>query len=178
MPHDIFLYSLIFFGMLFEGDAVLFVSSFLVHRGVLDFWDVLSVALIGALVGDAMWYWIGTQLKEENFLSKWFHRITHPFDDQLQRSPFYAIFVSKFMYGFHHALLFRAGALRISKKKFFSSDLVATLFWMSVISMLAYGTSLSIHIVRHYVRVAELTAALVLILYILLEKKIARILKK
>ncbi len=81
------------------------------------------------------------------------------------------------MYGFHHAILIRAGALRIPKTKFVNTDLVATLCWVLLVGGLGYFSSVSFSLLRHYLRYAEFGVIFVVIAYFVLDKEITEFLK-
>ncbi len=49
----------VFFGMIFEGTTVIILSGVLCHMGILPCEKTLIVAILGAVVGDQAWYFIG-----------------------------------------------------------------------------------------------------------------------
>ncbi len=171
-------YIVLFFGMMIEGDTLLFLAAFLVRQGSFEFLPTLVTILSGVLLGDIGWYMLGKMLNQESFLGKWIHHLAHPFDEHMIQRPFRTIFISKFMYGFHHAMLMRAGALKVPKKQFAKIDLVATISWMAVIGGLGYFFSASLMLFKKYLRVAEVGLVVVLILYAVFEKTITAILKR
>jgi len=138
-------YLLFFLGMLVEGDAVLFTASFLGHQGIFEFPFVIVIGLAGALLGDSMWYFLGTKMNEHTpFFHKWLGRLSQPFDEHLKKNLLHTIFISKFTYGFHHALLARAGALGVSYKKFLMDDILATLPWFAIVTAIGFVSSASV----------------------------------
>ncbi len=59
----------VFFGMIVEGTTVIILSGVLCHMGVLPCQETIIVAILGAVVGDQMWFYIGKNYAEK-FLSK------------------------------------------------------------------------------------------------------------
>ena len=162
-------YLLFFLGMLIEGDAVLFSASFLAHQQFFEFPFVIFIGLAGALLGDSMWYFLGTKMNEHTPLfHKWLHRLSQPFDEHLKTRLFHTIFISKFTYGFHHALLARAGALRVPYKKFLKDDILATLPWFAIIVTLGFASSASFALIRNSLRSVQIGLVIGLILFFLI----------
>lgn len=150
-------YILVFFIMMFEGDAALFTAAFLTSQGYFDLWDMTFTALSGVLIGNILWYWAGWHLDYLSpFLSKWSERIGKPFDKHLLKRTFHTFFISKFTYGVHHALLLRAGALKMSLSTFIKNDLFATIIWFCIIWALGYTVGASFVYVKKYLKYAEI----------------------
>lgn len=162
-------YLLLFLGMIIEGDAVLFTSSFLAHQGFFEFPFVLVIGLAGALLGDSMWYFIGTKMNDHTPLfHKWLGRLSRPFDEHLQDRLLHTIFISKFTYGFHHALLARAGALRVPYRKFLKDDILATIPWFIIISVLGYVSSASVGVIGRSLRSVQILLLIAVVIFFVL----------
>lgn len=161
-------YLIIFLGMILEGETLLFITGFLTHGKLFDIGDVLLIAMSGVLIGDLFWYWLGKILDPASFLARRLEKIAVHFDRHLMARPFRTIFISKFAYGLNHALLLRAGALRIRTGDFIVSDFPAAILWVLAVGGLGYFSSASFFLVRHYLRFAELALLLGLIIFILI----------
>lgn len=162
-------YFLIFISLLIEGEFVLFTAAFLTHQGAFDIGDMFMVIISGVLAGDMLWYFAGTLLDGTNYWwQKWFNRFTKPFDRHLAESPFRTIFISKFTYGFHRAIIVKAGMLKIARSKFLKADIASAFLWIGIVGGLGYGASASFLLARRYLRLAEVGLILVLIIFFLL----------
>ena len=171
-------YILFFFGMMIEGDALLFMAAFLTHQGLFNPIIMPVVIFAGVLIGDLGWYFAGEYISNQNRLVGFFSRIAKQFDAHLVDRPFRTIFISKFMYGFHHAILMRAGTLKLDKKKFVDIDIAATICWMIIVGGLGYFSGFSFTIIRHYMRNAEYVVIGIVFVYFMLDKIFTEILKK
>ncbi len=60
---------IVFVGMIVEGTTVIILSGVLCHMGVLPCEQTIIVAILGAAVGDQMWFYIGRNYAQK-FLSK------------------------------------------------------------------------------------------------------------
>lgn len=172
-------YIVLFIGMVLEGDMVLFTAAFLMHQGVFDPGKALLTAFLGVIFGDLLWYTLGSKLKETDWrIARWAISIAKPFDEHLRTQPFHTIFMSKFAYGFHHAILMRAGALRIKIKRFLKDDIASTISWMFIIVMFGYFSSASFDLIKHYIRFAEIALFVGLLIFFIIWHYLAQRLKK
>ncbi len=162
-------YFLIFFGLALEGDFVLLVIAFLTHLGLFDLGDALIFGLTGLFIGDTAWLYLGKKL---DTLSPWVHRqvmrLTRPMERHILANPARAIFISKFTYGIHRAVIIRLGQNGLSLKEFLKADLPAGLLWFTLIFTLGYAASASLRLIRHYLHYTELGFLFVLILFFLI----------
>lgn len=150
-------YIVIFLGMIVEGDAFVFATAFLAHQGAFEPIPAFIVLLAGVLVGDVLWYEFGKRAKNSSFFFvRWANRMTAPFDAHLRERTFRTLLVSKFLYGFHHPTLMRAGNLGLSLENLMRKDLVATCGWIVVVGGLGYVFSASLALVKHYLHLTEI----------------------
>lgn len=168
-------YSLLFLGMLLEGDVVLLTAAFLTHQGILSFGPVAAIVLAGVLIGDAAWYLLGSYLHlAPRLLQRWVDRGARLVDSRLERRPFLTIFFSKFTYGFNHLVLVRAGMRRIRFAGFLWSDLVAGVLWAAIIGSLGFFLGAAFPLVKRVVRYTEIVLLLGLLAVLFVEHFIAR----
>lgn len=172
-------YAVTFFGMIIEGDVLLFTIAFLVRSGYIDFWDTAFFVVSGTLFGDMFWYWLGTKI---SYLPERLRfrivKVAQPFDRQLVSRPFWAIFITKFTYGLHHPILTRAGSQGLPLRKFLKIDIPASFAWMIVVSSLGYFTSYSIGLLSQYFRYVEIALVVVIVIFIFLSKGIVNLFTK
>jgi len=60
---------IVFVGMILEGTTVIILSGVLCHMGILPCDKTLIIAILGAIVGDQMWFYVGRNYAQQ-FLSK------------------------------------------------------------------------------------------------------------
>ncbi len=175
-------YILIFVGMMFEGDTVLFTAVFLAHQGYLSLFPAILAALWGMILGDNLWYTLGAKIRfgqKFPIVTQWAEKLAKPFDDHLRERPFRTIFLAKFTYGFNRAIITRAGMLNLKWKKLEESDILATLLWMSVVGAIAYFSSASLsYLLKDYLKYGEAALAVGIVLFIILERMISAQSKK
>lgn len=164
-------YGVVFLGMIVEGEATLFAAGALVSQGVLNIFILIPLAIIGVLIGDAGWFEIGRMLARRtgrlaNAVEHWSERIAAPFDKVLTERTFHTILVSKFTYGFHHALLIRGGYIGMSYAQFRRADIFSTLLWVPVITTLGYCSGGALAWVVQAFRSAEHAIFVILIWFV------------
>lgn len=165
--------------MLVEGDIVILLAGFLVHRGVLAFWPSLLVIVFGALLGDFLWYYFGSRLAGSP--SRWVRLVERTlgfFDKYLVAHPAKAVLFTKFTYGLHRAVLLRVGMIKYPFSRFWRVDVPATLLWVSVLGSAGYLASYSFGYVKHLVKFVELGLALTVLVVIVLERTISFFLRR
>lgn len=169
-------YLIIFLGMILEGDIVLFTASFLTHQGFFDIGDMTVAILGGVLIGDIFWYAMGSRISgnAQSFFARWIERIAHFFDKHIRQRPFRTIFISKFAYGMHHALLARAGMIRLPFREFLRNDIAASALWILIVGGLGYGSSVSFIFLKHYLRFTEVVILAGILLILFLDYAVAR----
>ncbi|MBI3627525.1 MAG: hypothetical protein HY220_02120 [Candidatus Sungbacteria bacterium] len=171
-------YAFIFFGMIFEGDIILFTAAFLARLGYLNPAKTILVVAVGLLIGETFWYQIGVWLRETKvwlFVRHWIERLTNRFNTHLAERTARTLFISKFMYGLGHLMVVKAGLLNIEPKKIWRKDSLAVFMWFLIVASLGFFSSATLIHVRHYLRFTEIALLSGLLVFILLEFLIGRL---
>lgn len=166
-------YWIAFFGIMVEGDILIFISFFLASQEYFDIEKLFLVLFLGTLIGDTLWYYFGSWANKFHFVIKLAKKIKI-FDDHLIKRPFHTMFISKFTYGLHHPILMRAGALNFDFKKFIKYDLFSGAVWILSIGALGYLSGASFFIVKKYLKFIEVGLVLALIVFIFIEYFVRR----
>ena len=174
-------YLAVFLLMMVEGDVALFTFAFLTSQGLFEIPYMLASVVVGTLLGDAMWYTMGRYAFQMRMFS-WLRTIvTHmasPFEPHLITRPFHTLFVSRFTYGIHHALLAKAGMLNIPFRTVFSIDCPAIFCWTAVIGSIGYFSGASFEFVKQWVRVGQGALFIAVIGFIVIDRIIRRRIKQ
>lgn len=161
-------YVIVFFGMFVEGEALLFISSFLAHAGFFDAGDLAIIAIAGALIGDSAWFWLGRRASaRSNLITRLAERLASPFDAHIQNRTLHAIFLSKFAYGFNHAILLRAGMLNLDVKKIITADVLATAVWAVIVGSAGYFSGSAFLTLKHYFKFAEFIPLAIFLVFLI-----------
>lgn len=172
-------YSLIFLGILIEGDAMLFIASFLAFQGFFLPGYVIGIAVVAVLLRDSLLRGIGKKMaKSHHWIDRWSEGIAAPFEPHLTARPTHSLLVAKFVYGLHLAIILRIGALKISDKKFYTAEAVAIPVWITAICTLGYISAISFFAARSYLRFVEIGLLVALVAYGLLHHYLSRYSKR
>jgi len=119
----------VFIGMIVEGTAVIILSGVLCHMGVLPCGSTLFVAILGAIVGDQIWFYIGRNYTQK-FLSK-FQNIEKQIEKlrkKVQSKADILALTSRFIYSGAIAFPFVLGMHTYSHKRFTILDAIGVSF--------------------------------------------------
>lgn len=173
-----FSYVLVFFGMVFGGEEVLFMVAFFLYREYLTFFPTFIALFLGATTGDILWFVYGGHIMKHPIIVRISSRIAFLESSRVKKHDAPVIFLSKFIYGIHHITLAK---LRASGEPFFRFlwlDALASLVWIASIGGLGFTTSFSISQLRHMLRFFEVGLALILLFYFILSRFVTPVIKK
>jgi membrane protein DedA with SNARE-associated domain len=174
-----FIYLLIPLAIIIEGDATLFTLAFFMKQGVLDPLSTSLIIVCSIFIGDIGWYMIGNKLLQRfSFLNKLVAKVTSVFDRQLTKHTFRFLILTKFTYGIHHAVLVRAGQLGVPFKKYVQMIIFADAIWLVAIGGMGYFFSASYDAIKPYIKFAEFTLLLGVILFFVIERTISHFVQK
>jgi len=136
---------IVFIGMIVEGTAVIILSGVLCHMGVLPCESTLLVAILGAIAGDQMWYYMGQNYGEQ-FLSR-FQNIQKQIEKlrkKVESKADILALTSRFIYSGAIAFPLVLGLHAYSHKRFTILDAIGVSFASIVGLSLGYLLSSSV----------------------------------
>jgi membrane protein DedA with SNARE-associated domain len=139
MIKKIILYSVVFLGCFFEGETSLITSAFAAHRGYLEIFIVMLIALAATQSWDWLWFTVGRK-KGKQFIQKKtkLNDKVKKIHNLLERKPIPFLLGYRFMFGFRTAGPLVIGMSSISKQKFLTFSLVNTILWDIIVSSFGY----------------------------------------
>lgn len=161
------IYTLIFLGLLMEGEIVLFIAFYLVRQQHLDFFDTLFVVLAGVIAGDTLWYFAGKFVHRVPVLGKMMGKIPPSVDRFLASGSFLSVLTvifSKFTYGFHRPLLLKLYSTKIKYLHFLRIDALGIIIWVGVFIILGYVFADSFWLLRHQIKYWEIGLLVALVI--------------
>jgi membrane protein DedA with SNARE-associated domain len=163
---DTYGYLAVFVGSFLEGETVLALAGLAAHRGYLDFWAVVVIAMFAGFLGDQFYFFLGRYRGTEilarfpNLLAR-----THRFDALLERWHAPLIVCVRFIYGFRILGPILLGMGRVPAWKFMIFNLIGAMIWAPLIGGIGYlfGSALEavLHDLKHYELLAGLTILLI-----------------
>jgi membrane protein DedA with SNARE-associated domain len=139
MIKKIMLYSAVFLGCFFEGETSLITSAFAAHRGYLEIYIVMFIALAATQSWDWIWFTIGRK-SGKRFLEKKpkLNEKVKKIDSLLRKNPTPVLLGYRFLFGFRTTVPLVIGMSSISKRKFLIFSLLNTIIWDIIFSSFGY----------------------------------------
>jgi membrane-associated protein len=160
-------YIVLFLGTVLEGEFVLLTAGLLAYTHVLNIWLVMVVALLGAVVGDNLWFYIG-RLGGRSFINR-YGKLFFLTKKRINKAELYfgqhgrkTVFFSRFIFGTRMGSAALAGTFGMSCKRFFTSNIVGAISWVIITTTIGYFFGSSFHDLREIFHRTEL-ALLILV---------------
>lgn len=143
-------YLVLFLGTVLEGEFVLLTAGLLTYAHVLNIWLVMIVALLGAVVGDNLWFYIG-RLGGRRFINR-YGKLFFLTQKRISKAELYfgqhgrkTVFFSRFIFGTRMGSAALAGTFGMSCKRFFTSNIVGAISWVIITTSIGYFFGRSFH---------------------------------
>lgn len=173
--HRFWGYTILFVAMVFEGEVFLIVAGMLASLKAFDAGDVLWISFSGVVMGNIMWYTIGSRLKDAKFtrkILKGAENIITFFLPGFRSKPFKSIFFSKFIYGANRATVIMSGVLHVPFKLFFKAEFLASIVWVVLYLEIGYFFGYTAVSMTHNATRFALLAIVFVIAFILIQRLI------
>ncbi|NQV88325.1 MAG: DedA family protein [Parcubacteria group bacterium] len=157
----------------FEGPIIALVVGFFVYLGYLAFIPAYCVLILGDLVPDVIYYYIGRFGHKQKFIEKYgsrFDVISDNFElvEKLwQNHGWKTMFFSKLAYGLSTPFLISAGLVRMPFKRFISYTIPVTLFQYGIIMVLGYYLGSSYIVASKYIEYGAFVIAGLVVVFVL-----------
>ncbi len=149
-----------------EGPIVSLVVGFLIYLGYLKFLPAYAILLLGDLIPDTVYYYIGRFGNRRKIMEKYGPRL-NLIEKLWREHGKKTMFFSKLAYGLSGLFLISAGLVKMPFRKFISYAFPVTLFQYGVIMMIGYSLGHSYQIAERYIQYAYVIVAAILILFII-----------
>jgi membrane protein DedA with SNARE-associated domain len=171
--HDYLVYILIAFIACAEGPWISLILGVVLRLGFLYFWPIYIALMLGDLVGDVIWYYIGRRYGH-SFITKHGHRfnITEEAVGRLTRlfhkHKHVVLFLSKISNGMGFALvtLMTAGMIRIPFGRYILVNAVGQLVWTGFLIGTGFFFSNLYVTVDNVLGKISITAAIIVIVFL------------
>ena len=165
-------YWLLFPLAAFEGPIVALVAGFMVYMGYLSFLPAYILLLLGDLIPDTFYYYLGRygdqkQLFQKygakhDFVAKNFELIRKLWTDHGRKT----MFLSKLAYGLSTIFLISAGLVKMPFKKFVSYAFPITVFQYGIIMIAGFYMGHSYALAEQYIKSGAYVVAGILVIFV------------
>ena len=132
-------YLAVFAGTLLEGETVLILGGLAAQHGYLSFWGVVAVAVVGAFLGDQVFYFIGRRYGSRVLARLPFVAARAPrVHALLKRWDMLAIILVRFVYGMRIAGPIVIGSSGIAPWRLALFNFIGALIWSPMVAGVGY----------------------------------------
>jgi len=149
-----------------EGPIVSLAVGFLIYLGYLKLLPAYAILLLGDLIPDTVYYYIGRFGSKRKIIEKYGSRL-NLIEKLWREHGRKTMFLSKLAYGLSGLFLISAGLTKMPFRKFISYAFPVTLFQYGVIMAIGYFLGHSYKLAEQYIEYAYMIVAAVLIIFII-----------
>lgn len=150
--HEALAYTLIFFGLIFEGEFILICTGILIHLEAVNVPAVLLAVLAGCAVKTFYCYYLGMVIARRWSKTRFFRfidRRVHYLMPNFRKNPFWSIFLSKFIMWLNFSVIVYAGYRRTKWSTYLKAEALSTAIWAPALLAIGYFFSFAaIHMSR------------------------------
>ena len=132
--------SLVFAGSIIPGSILVVIAGFFSARGVLDVGDLIWFVAVGAFLGDATSYWLGSKgkmfFRNENVLLKMSH--LEAAERFFKKHGSKSVFFGRFVGPLRPIVPFVAGLSKMNRRIFFIWSAISALLWSASHILVGY----------------------------------------
>jgi membrane protein DedA with SNARE-associated domain len=124
--------SFVFLSLLFPGTTILIVSGALIEAGMLDPFLPVMAGIVGAVLGDAISFWLGQKFGPLLSYIWWFRRHPEPLERGVtffERYGARSIFIGRFLGPLRAIIPLVAGMLRMPPRRFYAANVLSAMIW-------------------------------------------------
>jgi membrane protein DedA with SNARE-associated domain len=161
-------YFILFPLALIEGPALSLAVGFLISLGIFNFFPALGILILGDLIPDVFYYFLGAKGSEWKFIKKYKERFNFASLEKVWHNhPGKALLITKFSYGISAMLLIMAGIIKIPFKKFISYSFLISVAQYSLIMSIGYILGNSYKLAEGYIKYLEIIVLIGAMLFII-----------
>ena len=174
--HQILVYVVIYFGLIFEGEIVLISTGILAHLGAINFWFALIFVFLGGLSKTFLGYALGEYLFKTFNHHKFFlymQKRVYTLMPRFKTRPFWSLFISKFIMGANNIAIIFSGYEKINYRRFLEAEISATIIWAPLLLSVGYIFSYAALHVSKEIWQFSMVVLVLFILFILFDKLVS-----
>lgn len=144
----------IFLSIALGGEILLLAAGMLTSLGYLNFLEIILAAVLGIVLVDSFWYFLGRAGRKIVFLKNLGKRFIRKesydhWEKQLRKYSVKTILFLRLIYGFRAFILMAAGAAKMKFSKFFILNFLGSLIWATIFTLLGYFFGHSFNVLKN-----------------------------
>ena len=168
---SVFVYSLIFLCMFFEGPTIIYLCSFAASLGYLNIGIILLLGILGGIIPDLLLYGIGRSLRTHRIEKIGAYFGLHKkkiawLEMNIKKNAIKSIFIIKLVPSLPIPGLLLCGFMRMDFKKFFLTQLSINILAPVIFALAGFYSGRLVDTILHYFRFSELLIVVFVVLII------------
>lgn len=166
-------YLAVFVGVILGGEILLLVAGFLAAQDYFSVYWVVFFATLGIVLMDIVWYIVGRFGRKS--IPKWLKRFligtkerSSDINRLLKKHAGKTIFLVRFIYGLRAMILVLAGVIRMNFWKFLGLNVLGSIVWSIIMTLLGYFFGESFNILKKYVSSSLLLVTFVFVAIVIM----------
>ncbi|MEW6407427.1 MAG: DedA family protein [Patescibacteria group bacterium] len=146
----------VFLSIALGGEILLLAAGALSSFGYLNFLEIILAAAVGVVLVDSLWYLLGRTGRKIVFLKnlgkKFIRKESYDhWEKQFGKYSVKTILFLRLIYGFRAFILMAAGAAKMKFSKFFIFNLLGSLIWATIFTLLGYFFGHSFNLLKNMI---------------------------
>ncbi len=133
----------VFLCAIVENDVTFILAGVIAHLGMVNAFAAIVAGVIGALIHDSIWFWLGHSRSETIKSHRVYRRVGPAVERLAAKFGPWELFVCRFIYGTRTPSLVFWGVQRLSVTTFLLIETLALMLWGSVLVGVGYFLSSS-----------------------------------
>ncbi len=158
-------YFILFPLAVIEGPVVSLLVGFLMYLGYFQFFPALAILVLGDIVPDIFYYYIGRFGNGKKLIEKYGTHL-NLIEKLWQEHGKKTMFFSKIAYGLSTPLLISAGLVKMPLRRFVSYTIPISITLYTVIIIIGYYLGSSYQLAAKYINYAEIIIAIFFVIFI------------
>jgi membrane-associated protein len=147
----------VFAGIILGGEILLLTAGFLVTLGYFKIFWVIIIATVAVVIHDVFWYLLGLMGRKVTFFKKigkklFSEKKLKKVENQLKIHANKTILFIRWIYGFRAIILLMTGGIRMKFLNFIFINLLGSLIWATVSTLIGYFFGHSILFLKVYIK--------------------------
>lgn len=145
--------SAAFLGLFLPGEVTVILGGVIAGTGIVPLWLMLTAAILGAVIGDSVGYWLGGHLGPAVLrrprLSGFADRLDAA-EARLARQGWWALVVARFTSFLRAVVPFAAGMAKMPYRRFIVGNAIGGILWATMLTLIGYVAGDSWPTVEHW----------------------------
>ena len=165
-------YFILLILMVVEGPIITAVAAFAASMGIFDIYSVFLLSILGSLIGDSFYYFIG-RIGREQLIENYFYKfkikkeMIEKIEMRLKNNPGKALAIIKIVPPLPTPGLILAGLINMPLKTFLLFSLIISFFYSLFFTLIGFYAGIALTNIIQYSRYVEIIATISIIIVII-----------